>query len=79
MYAKKNYEKYLLALKNSGLVSVEDKGLAGAPDSSAGAGTGALGLLGNFFSFLLVGCCFCLQMSDALHMLLRIVFCPVLY
>lgn len=53
MYAKRNYEKYLSALKNSGLVSVEDKGLsgagAGAADPSAGAGTGAgaLGLLGN--------------------------------
>ncbi|XP_060732493.1 E3 ubiquitin-protein ligase ubr3 isoform X3 [Tachysurus vachellii] len=49
-YAKRNYEKYLSALKNSGLVSVEDKGLAGAgagaADPSAGAGTGALGLLG---------------------------------
>lgn len=55
MYAKRNYEKYLSALKNSGLVSVEDKGSAGAgagagaADSSAGAGTGALGLLGNAF------------------------------
>lgn len=52
VYAKRNYEKYLSALKNSGLVSVEDKGLsgagAGAADPSAGAGTGALGLLGNF-------------------------------
>ncbi|XP_027020192.1 E3 ubiquitin-protein ligase ubr3 isoform X3 [Tachysurus fulvidraco] len=49
-YAKRNYEKYLSALKNSGLVSVEDKGSAGAgagaADPSAGAGTGALGLLG---------------------------------
>lgn len=51
MYAKRNYEKYLSALKNSGLVSAEDKGSggAGAADSSAGAGTGALGLLGNSF------------------------------
>lgn len=55
MYAKRNYEKYLLALKNSGLVSVEDKGSAGAgaSDSSAGAGTGALGLLGNTLPYWL--------------------------
>lgn len=53
MYAKKNYEKYLSALKNSGLVSVEDKGStgAGATDASAGAGSGALGLLGNALSY----------------------------
>ncbi|XP_053090023.1 E3 ubiquitin-protein ligase ubr3 isoform X2 [Pangasianodon hypophthalmus] len=38
MYAKRNYEKYLSALKNSGLVSVEDKGLAG---TGAGVGVGA--------------------------------------
>ncbi|KAM9486778.1 E3 ubiquitin-protein ligase ubr3 isoform 1-T1 [Clarias gariepinus] len=48
VYAKRNYEKYLSALKNSGLVSAEDKGsvgaAAGAADSSAGGG--ALGLLG---------------------------------
>lgn len=55
LYAKRNYEKYLLALKNSGLVSVEDKGSAGtgAADSSAGAGTGALGLLGNTLPYWL--------------------------
>ncbi|XP_030642259.1 E3 ubiquitin-protein ligase ubr3 [Chanos chanos] len=52
LYAKKNYEKYLCALKSSGLVSLEDKVTAGAgvPDNptgaSAGAGAGALGLLG---------------------------------
>ncbi|KAI5107182.1 E3 ubiquitin-protein ligase UBR3 isoform X4 [Silurus meridionalis] len=48
VYAKRNYEKYLSALKNSGLVSVEDKGStgAGAADSSGLTGTGALGLLG---------------------------------
>uniref|UniRef100_A0A672SMC3 E3 ubiquitin-protein ligase n=1 Tax=Sinocyclocheilus grahami TaxID=75366 RepID=A0A672SMC3_SINGR len=39
VYAKRNYEKYLSALKSSGLVSVEEKG--------AGAGAGALSLLGN--------------------------------
>lgn len=48
VYAKRNYEKYLSALKSSGLVSVEEKGAGGA-----GAGTatdtsaGALSLLGN--------------------------------
>ncbi|XP_026128546.1 E3 ubiquitin-protein ligase ubr3 isoform X2 [Carassius auratus] len=45
VYAKRNYEKYLSALKSSGLVSVEEKGAgAGATDTPAGAG--ALGLLG---------------------------------
>ncbi|CAB1328486.1 unnamed protein product [Coregonus sp. 'balchen'] len=52
VYAKKNYEKYLSALKNSGLVSVEEKAQSGAAEptpgveAGAGAGTGALGLLG---------------------------------
>lgn len=49
VYAKRNYEKYLSALKSSGLVSVEEKGAggagAGATDTPAGAG--ALSLLGN--------------------------------
>lgn len=48
VHAKKNYEKYLSALKNSGLVSVEEKAQAVAADHTAGAegGAGALGLLG---------------------------------
>ncbi|XP_052462856.1 E3 ubiquitin-protein ligase ubr3 isoform X2 [Carassius gibelio] len=45
VYAKSNYEKYLSALKSSGLVSVEEKG-AGAGASDTPAGAGALGLLG---------------------------------
>ncbi|CDQ57190.1 unnamed protein product [Oncorhynchus mykiss] len=49
VYAKKNYEKYLSALKNSGLVSVEEKAQSGAAEptrgAEAGAGAGALGLL----------------------------------
>ncbi|XP_052004411.1 E3 ubiquitin-protein ligase ubr3 isoform X2 [Xyrauchen texanus] len=48
VYAKRSYEKYLSALKSSGLVSVEEKGAggagAGAADTAAGAG--ALSLLG---------------------------------
>uniref|UniRef100_A0A671QKU2 E3 ubiquitin-protein ligase n=1 Tax=Sinocyclocheilus anshuiensis TaxID=1608454 RepID=A0A671QKU2_9TELE len=37
VYAKRNYEKYLSALKSSGLVSVEEKGAgAGATDTPAG-------------------------------------------
>uniref|UniRef100_A0A8B9LVT2 E3 ubiquitin-protein ligase n=1 Tax=Astyanax mexicanus TaxID=7994 RepID=A0A8B9LVT2_ASTMX len=49
LYAKRNYEKYLSALKNSGLVSVEEKGSAGAGAGAADspAGAGALSLLGN--------------------------------
>ncbi|XP_062861550.1 E3 ubiquitin-protein ligase ubr3 isoform X2 [Trichomycterus rosablanca] len=46
VYAKRNYEKYLSALKSSGLVSVEERGPAGAADPSAGAGAGTLGLMG---------------------------------
>uniref|UniRef100_A0A8C1TJC6 E3 ubiquitin-protein ligase n=1 Tax=Cyprinus carpio TaxID=7962 RepID=A0A8C1TJC6_CYPCA len=39
VYAKRNYEKYLSALKSSGLLSVEEKGTgAGATDTPAGAG-----------------------------------------
>uniref|UniRef100_A0A8C1HS20 E3 ubiquitin-protein ligase n=1 Tax=Cyprinus carpio carpio TaxID=630221 RepID=A0A8C1HS20_CYPCA len=39
VYAKRSYEKYLSALKSSGLVSVEEKGAgAGATDTPAGAG-----------------------------------------
>uniref|UniRef100_A0A8C7NG24 E3 ubiquitin-protein ligase n=1 Tax=Oncorhynchus mykiss TaxID=8022 RepID=A0A8C7NG24_ONCMY len=46
VYAKNNYEKYLSALKNSGLVSVEEKAQSGAAEptrgAEAGAGAGAL-------------------------------------
>ena len=48
-YAKQNYEKYLSALKNSGLVSVEEKALpasAEAPTVEEEA-TGALGSSGE--------------------------------
>lgn len=49
MYAKKNYDKYLSALKNSGLVSVEEKAQGATADVSVGAegGAGAMALLGN--------------------------------
>uniref|UniRef100_A0AAR2LC70 E3 ubiquitin-protein ligase n=1 Tax=Pygocentrus nattereri TaxID=42514 RepID=A0AAR2LC70_PYGNA len=52
VYAKRSYEKYLSALKNSGLVSVEEKGSAGAGAGAADspAGAGALSLLGNTFT-----------------------------
>ncbi|XP_050974890.1 E3 ubiquitin-protein ligase ubr3 isoform X1 [Labeo rohita] len=48
VYAKRNYEKYLSALKSSGLVSVEEKGagIAGAGATDTPAGAGALSLLG---------------------------------
>uniref|UniRef100_A0A674B6J2 E3 ubiquitin-protein ligase n=1 Tax=Salmo trutta TaxID=8032 RepID=A0A674B6J2_SALTR len=56
IYAKKNYEKYLSALKNSGLVSVEEKAQSGAAEptlgAEAGAGAGALGLLVSCVIFL---------------------------
>ncbi|XP_061579524.1 E3 ubiquitin-protein ligase ubr3 isoform X2 [Cololabis saira] len=50
LYAKKNYEKYLSALKNSGLVSVEEKvqgATAGDVTVGAEGGAGAIGLLGS--------------------------------
>uniref|UniRef100_A0AAQ5XKR5 E3 ubiquitin-protein ligase n=1 Tax=Amphiprion ocellaris TaxID=80972 RepID=A0AAQ5XKR5_AMPOC len=37
VYAKKNYDKYLSALKNSGLVSVEEKAQGAAADATVGA------------------------------------------
>uniref|UniRef100_A0A673WJP6 E3 ubiquitin-protein ligase n=1 Tax=Salmo trutta TaxID=8032 RepID=A0A673WJP6_SALTR len=46
VFAKKNYENYLSALKNSGLVSVEQKAQTGAAEPTRGSETGALGLLG---------------------------------
>ncbi|XP_073701139.1 E3 ubiquitin-protein ligase ubr3 [Garra rufa] len=46
VYAKRNYEKYLSALKSSGLVSVEEKGAGGAGAADTPAGAGALSLLG---------------------------------
>uniref|UniRef100_A0A3P8TVA0 E3 ubiquitin-protein ligase n=1 Tax=Amphiprion percula TaxID=161767 RepID=A0A3P8TVA0_AMPPE len=36
VYAKKNYDKYLSALKNSGLVSVEEKAQGAAADATVG-------------------------------------------
>ncbi|CAL9690267.1 unnamed protein product [Knipowitschia caucasica] len=52
LYAKKNYEKYLSALKNSGLVSVEEKSQCTAADAGTGAegGAGAVSLLGGSVS-----------------------------
>ena len=49
LHAKKNYEKYLSALKNSGLVSVEEKNQGATADAAAGAegGAGAMSLLGE--------------------------------
>lgn len=49
VYAKKNYDKYLSALKNSGLVSVEEKTQAVTADVTVGAegGAGAMALLGK--------------------------------
>lgn len=49
LYAKKNYDKYLSALKNSGLVSVEEKAQGAAADVTVGAegGAGAMVLLGK--------------------------------
>lgn len=49
LYAKKNYDKYLSALKNSGLVSVEEKTQVATADVAAGAegGAGAMVLLGE--------------------------------
>ncbi|XP_060910406.1 E3 ubiquitin-protein ligase ubr3 isoform X2 [Labrus mixtus] len=48
LYAKKNYDKYLSALKNSGLVSVEEKAQGATADVTVGAegGAGAIVLLG---------------------------------
>uniref|UniRef100_A0A671YUB5 E3 ubiquitin-protein ligase n=1 Tax=Sparus aurata TaxID=8175 RepID=A0A671YUB5_SPAAU len=52
LYAKKNYDKYLSALKNSGLVSVEEKAQGATADVTVGAegGAGALVLLGKITS-----------------------------
>ncbi|KAG7227563.1 hypothetical protein INR49_005378 [Caranx melampygus] len=49
LYAKKNYDKYLSALKNSGLVSVEEKAQGATADVTIGAegGAGAMVLLGS--------------------------------
>ncbi|KAJ8012787.1 hypothetical protein DPEC_G00046500 [Dallia pectoralis] len=49
LYAKKNYEKYLSALKNSGLVSLEEKAQvesSGGAEAGEGVSAGPLGLLG---------------------------------
>ena len=52
LYAKQNYDKYLSALKNSGLVSVEERAQAVAADLTGGTegGAGSLGLLGMIIS-----------------------------
>lgn len=49
LYAKKNYDKYLSALKNSGLVSAEEKAQGATADVTAGAegGAGTMVLLGR--------------------------------
>ncbi|XP_075896013.1 E3 ubiquitin-protein ligase ubr3 isoform X1 [Nelusetta ayraudi] len=49
LFAKKNYEKYLSALKDSGLVYMEDKGQGASSDVAVGAegGAGAMVLLGT--------------------------------
>lgn len=49
LYAKRNYDKYLSALKNSGLVSVEEKchGAAADVTGDAEGGAGAVVLLGK--------------------------------
>lgn len=49
VYAKKNYDKYLSALQNSGLVSVEEKAQGATADVTVGAegGAGAMALLGT--------------------------------
>lgn len=56
LYAKKNYDKYLSALKNSGLVSVEEKAQGASADVSVGAegGAGAMVLLGNESCFEII-------------------------
>lgn len=78
MYAKRNYEKYLSALKNSGLVSLEDKGPAGAADSSAGAGTGALGLLGKTFPSYWLAAPFIYKCGVLFKCFCTFLFCPIL-
>ncbi|XP_029385884.1 E3 ubiquitin-protein ligase ubr3 isoform X1 [Echeneis naucrates] len=49
LYAQKNYDKYLSALKNSGLVPVEEKAQGATADVTVGAegGAGAMVLLGT--------------------------------
>ncbi|TDH06926.1 hypothetical protein EPR50_G00118280 [Perca flavescens] len=49
VYAQRNYDKYLSALKNSGLVSVEEKSQGAAADATGDAegGAGAVVLLGT--------------------------------
>ncbi len=56
LYAKKNYDKYLSALKNSGLVSVEEKAQGAAADVTVGAegGAGAMVLLGEITILLYI-------------------------
>lgn len=58
LYAKKNYDKYLSALKNSGLVSVEEKPQGATADVGAGAegGAGAMVLLGKMMHDCFFAC-----------------------
>lgn len=69
LYAKKNYEKYLSALKDSGLVYMEDKVQGASSDVTVGAegGAGAMVLLGKIhfrecikFSFPADTCTVCI-------------------
>lgn len=87
LFAKKNYEKYLSALKDSGLVYMEDKGQGASSDVAVGAegGAGAMVLLGkrNFqqdmkFSFPADICIVCIcPVNSKLHLLLylEMVYC----
>lgn len=52
LYAQKNYDKYLSALQNSGLVSLEDKAQGATADAPVGAegGAGAMVLLGKIIT-----------------------------
>lgn len=59
LHAKKNYDKYLSALKNSGLVSVEEKAQGATADVTVGAegGAGAMVLLGRIIGhYTFVSC-----------------------
>ena len=66
LYAKKNYDKYLSALKNSGLVSVEEKAQGATADVTVGAegGAGAMVLLGKIIITHYVKCIIQLQMLN---------------
>ncbi len=83
MYAKKNYDKYLSALKNSGLVSVEEKAQGATADVTVGAegGAGAMVLLGEITITLYTKSIYinhrsaienCFEVIDNLHSFLRV-------